>query len=122
MDTESDYELAFSPTEPSTPGELFSIEFLIERGIESQKRDQLETLDKLTVENSALQQNILHYQKQWCSTLDMLQDMHEALLILQDALGKCFEEQLEAERSWLGIWRFNSDAPDDSSHRPNGWI
>jgi hypothetical protein len=122
MDTESNYELAFTPTESLTPRALFSIEFLIERGDEFEKRDQLEMLDKLTVENSALQRQILHYQEQWCSTLAMLRNAHEALLILQNALKKCFEGQIEAERSWLAFWRINSEASHHSSYSPNGWI
>ena len=122
MDSDSDYELAFSPTESSTPGELFSVEFLIESGIESQKRDQLKTLQKLTVTYSTLQCQVLHYQEQWCCTLDMLRAAYESLLILQNALRKCFEEQAEAEKSWLAIWRINFDAHGTSSNSTNGWI
>ena len=122
MDTESDYELEIPSTEPSTPGDVFSIESLIQRVEEFQKRDYLATLDKLTVENFDLQQRILHYQGEWCSMLDLLECVHESILKLQNALGKCFQEQMEAERYWLASWRIKDNAPNDSAYSPAGWI
>ncbi|EXJ56216.1 uncharacterized protein A1O5_12672, partial [Cladophialophora psammophila CBS 110553] len=118
----SDYETEVQPTEPSTPDEAFSIESLIQRVEEFQRRDHLETLVQLTTENSDLQQRILYYQEEWCSTLDLLQHIHEALLQLQNALGRCFQEQMEAERCWLASWRTRGNAPGESGYSPTRWI
>ena len=122
MDTESDYELEIPSTEPSSPGDFFSIESLIQRVEDFQRRDYLATLDELTAENLDLQQRILHYQEEWCSMLDLLQCVHEALLTLQDALGKSFKEQMEAENYWLAFWRIKDDASGGTRYSPAGWI
>jgi hypothetical protein len=118
MDAESDYEIGLPPTESPITGEIFSIEFLIQRVDEFRKRDQLETLEKLTAENFFLQQRILRYQEEWCFTLDMLQKAHEALLRTQNALEKCFQEQISAEREWLASWGIKREASDGLGYSP----
>ena len=122
-DSESNYELGILPSEPSSPNEASSIGSLIKTVEEFQRRDQLETLSKLTAESSRLQQYIVHYQRQWCYTLDLLQSVHDALLILKNALEKYFREQLEAEKRWLSLWRLN-DGPSNGADytNPAGWI
>ena len=92
MDDESDYDIGFPPTEPSTPDEIVSIESLIKRVEEFQKRDRLDTLEKLTAENSFLQQYIRQYQREWCLTIDLLLKTYKSLLRMQNSLGKCFQE------------------------------
>ncbi|KIW79852.1 hypothetical protein Z517_06467 [Fonsecaea pedrosoi CBS 271.37] len=122
MDAESVYDSWIPSTVPATPEESCSIDSLIQRVDELQRRDYLETLDKLTFENHHLQKSILHYQREWCSTLDLLQCANEALLRMQNALGKCFQEQIEAEKYWLASWRIEDSAPGNSGYSPAGWI
>jgi hypothetical protein len=122
MDAESDYEIELPPTANLTPRKFFSIEFLIKRVDEFRKRDQLEILENLTAENFFLQQRILRYQKEWCFTLDMLQNAHEALLKMQNALEKCFQEQISAERGWLASWGIKREASNSLGYSPAGWI
>lgn len=94
MDDESVYDIGLPPTEPSTPKEIISIESLIKRVEEFQKRDRLDTLEKLTAENSFLQQQIRQYQREWCSIIDLLSKTHKSFIRMQNALEKCFQEQI----------------------------
>lgn len=122
MDCESNYEISIPPTELSSEDEEFSIEALIQRVDEFQKRDQLESLDRLTAENSFLQKRILRYQQEWCSIILLLQTAHESLLKIQKAIGVCFKEQIVAERAWLAFWGISSEASNNESYSPAGWI
>lgn len=63
MDTNSSYETEILTTQPSTLNETFSIKTLIRRVEEFQKRDQLETLERLTGENFLLQRRLVRYQE-----------------------------------------------------------
>ncbi|PSN59273.1 hypothetical protein BS50DRAFT_682369 [Corynespora cassiicola Philippines] len=86
-----DYEHDPAAAEEPTLEEVFSIESLIYRVEEMQRRDQLDTLHKLTPENSLLHQLILDYQQHWCWTIYLLETAHEAARSLQKALGHCFK-------------------------------
>jgi hypothetical protein len=119
MDDESDYNIGLPPTEPSTPEEIISIESLIKRVEEFQKRDRLDTLEKLTAKNSFLQTQIRRYQREWYVTIDLLLKTHDSLLRMQNALGKCFQEQIGAEKNWLAFWGIKRDS---SCFSPAGWI
>ena len=123
IESESNYNLTILPSEPSSPNAPVSIEALIKTVEELQRRDQLETLSKLTAESSRLQQYIVYYQRQWCHTCDLLQNTHNTLLILQNALQKCFQEQLEAEKRWLSLWRLDDGSSDSTEYySATGWI
>ena len=123
MDSESNYELGIPSSKPPSPIEEASIGSLIRTVEEFQRRDQLETLSKLTEESSCLQQYIVHYQNQWCYTVDLLQNAHDALLALQSSLKKCFHQQLKAEKRWLSFWRLDDGSSNgEGDYNPTGWI
>ena len=60
MDSDSDYEKEAPSTEASTPTEVFSIESLIQRVEEFQRRDQLETIER-NVNRDKLFSGVLEY-------------------------------------------------------------
>ena len=107
---------------PEESSEDFSMESLLQRVGEFQKREQLETLRRLTMENSLLQKHIACYQESWCATLDLLQETYEAVLLMQHAFQRCSCEETAAERDWLAFWGIPSESGQTSGYRPAGWI
>jgi hypothetical protein len=100
----------------------FSIELLINRVEEVQRREQLEAIQKLTLDNSLLQQLVIQYQEQWCLTVDLLEKTHEAVLLMQKALERCMEEDIAAEQDWLAFWGIGREGTKRSGYSPAGWI
>jgi hypothetical protein len=82
MDSDSDYEKGAPSTDTPTPIEAFSVESLIQRVDEFQRRDQLETIERLIIENSLLQRRVIMYQKHWYLTIDLLEKAYKAILSL----------------------------------------
>ncbi|KAF2259114.1 hypothetical protein CC78DRAFT_586273 [Lojkania enalia] len=103
---------------PRNPEE-FSIDTLIQRVEEFQRRDHLETLEKLTEENCSLQQRILRYRKYSCLTLDILEKVYEGMLAMQKVLNECLEEEKAVEQAWLIFKEGESGWREYSSGR---WI
>jgi hypothetical protein len=103
-DSSSNYDKGSLNAEDLTLEPAFSIELLINRVEEVQRREQLEVIQKLTLDNSLLQQHVIHYQEQWCWTMDLLEKTHEAVLLMQKALEHCIEEDIAAEQDWLTFW------------------
>ena len=68
-DSDSNYEKGPKNTRPSTSIETFSIDCLIHRVEEFQRRDQLETIQRLTHDNSLLQHLVAEYQKKRGKTI-----------------------------------------------------
>jgi hypothetical protein len=122
MDSDSDYERETQNTEPSSPMEGFSIESLIKRVDEFQRRDHMETIEKLTIENSLLQHVTVEYQKNWCMTIEVLEKTHQAVLTLQKALENCVNEDIAAERQWLAFWGIKKECTTRQNYSPAGWI
>ncbi|KAH7111850.1 hypothetical protein B0J11DRAFT_512092 [Dendryphion nanum] len=122
MESDSDYERGIQDTEPSTPIEHFSIECLIKRVDEYQRRDHMETIERLTTENSLLQHVIVKYQKNWCWTIEILEKTHQAVLTLQKALEYCIDEDIAAERQWLAFWGIKKECTTRQNYNPAGWI
>jgi hypothetical protein len=118
--SDSDYEIGLSGSRRSTLEEIFSIGSLIQRVEEFQRRNELETLEKLTNEKSLLQRRIAHYRKSWSRTLELLQKVQEALLSMTTALEKCSQEKKAAEKDWLAFWGIISELEKDS--RQVGWV
>ncbi|OAL36191.1 hypothetical protein AYO20_04605 [Fonsecaea nubica] len=95
---------------------------LIQRVEEFERRDYLEMLDRLTRDNLNLQRDVLHYQREWCALLDLLQYVNEALVRLQNALAKCFQEQVDAEEYWLTSWGIEDEITRGAGYNPTGWV
>jgi hypothetical protein len=98
MDSDSDYERELLDTSPPTPIEAASFELLAQRVEEFQRMHQLETIERLTTENTKMQNAIVKYQKLWCSTIELLEEAHQALQSLQRAFENCIDEDIAAEK------------------------
>lgn len=92
MDGKSNFEAQNLRSYPRNPAE-FSIDTLIQRVEEFQRKDYLETLEKLTEENCSLQQRILRYRKYSCLTMDILEKVYEGMLAMRKVLSECLEEE-----------------------------
>ena len=121
-DSDSDYEKSLKSTRPSTPIETFSIDCLLQSVEEFQRRDQLETIQRLTYDNSLLQYLVVEYQKKWCRTIDLLEKAQEAVLLLQRMLEHCIREDVAAEREWLAFWGIKKEGTQRPNYSPAGWI
>jgi len=122
MDSDSDHQRGIHDTEPSTPIQEFSIESLIKRVDEYQRRDHMETIERLTTENSLLQHVVVKYQKNWCLTIEILEKTHQAVLTLQKSLEHCINEDIAAERQWLAFWGIKKECATRQNYSPAGWI
>jgi hypothetical protein len=121
-DSDSNYEKRSPSTSVLPLEDVFSIELLINRVEEVQRRDQLEVIQRLTLDNSLLQQLVINYQKQWCWTLDLLEKTQEAVLLMQKALERCIEADIAAEKDWLAFWGIGKEHTKRSGYSPAGWI
>ena len=77
------------------------VDSLLQRVDEFQKRDHLHTLYMHSTENVQLQREILYYQRTFCDLLDLIQHARGTVQILQTALEKHFEGQIEVEKLWI---------------------
>jgi hypothetical protein len=118
MDGISEFELQNLRGYP-TNSEEFSLETLLQRVEEVQRRDHLDTLEKLTEENCSLQQRILRYRKYSCLTLNILETVYEGVLAMRKVLNECLEEEKAVEQAWLIFKAGESGWHDYTSGR---WI
>lgn len=109
-------------TSTSKEPEGISIDALLERVEEFHRRQQLETLEKLTRENSLLQQQIVRYQESSSQTINLLQEVHNIVALIQDARGRCRHKELAADRDWLAFWGIRDEPTDGSGYYPADWI
>jgi hypothetical protein len=121
-DSDSAYEQGSPNTEDPALADIFSLDLLISRVEEMQRRGQLELLQKLSIDNSRLQHLVIAYQRQWCGTVELLGKTREAVLLLQRALERCFGESMVAERGRLAFWGIEQRDGKACSYRPAGWI
>jgi hypothetical protein len=121
MDSDSDYEREFQDTNPPTPIEADSLDLLTQRVEEFQRMHQLETIERLTTENTKMQNAIVKYQKLWCSTIELLGEAYQALQSLQRAFENCVDEDIAAEKEWLAFWGIKKEH-HGRRYSPAGWI
>ncbi len=121
MDSDSDYDRELPDSDPPTPIEAGSFDLLTQRVEEFQRMHQLETIERLTIENNIMQNAIVQYQKLWCSTLQLLEQALEALQSLQRAFENCVNEDIAAEEDWLKFWGIRKENASQQ-YSPAGWI
>jgi hypothetical protein len=124
MDATSTGDSAPNPNTHSTsPGSIdFSIDDLLKRVEEFQRRQQLETLERITTENSWLEYHIARYRQNSTRTMNLLQEIFNAVTLMQKALQQCRLEEIKANRSWLAFWGIREDPDTTSDAPPAGWI
>jgi hypothetical protein len=121
-DSESDYEREACETRSAALENIFSVHLLINRTEEFQRRDQMEILERLSLDNSLLQHLVVEYQKQWCRTIDLLEKVQEAVWSLQQAIEYYFSEHVAAEKAWLAFWGVERGSTAQHKHSLAGWI
>ena len=121
MDSDSDYGSERPESDLPASIEANSFDLLTQRVEEFQRMHQLEIIERLTTENTKMQNAILQYQKLWCSTLALLEQALEALQSLQMAVENCVNEDIAAEEDWLKFWGIRK-GKESYSYSPSGWI
>ncbi|KAH8650383.1 hypothetical protein BGZ60DRAFT_343965, partial [Tricladium varicosporioides] len=82
----------------------FSIDDLLERVEEFQRRQQLETLERITTENSWLEYHIARHRQGSTRAMNLLQEIYDAVALIQKALQQCRLDEIKANQSWLAFW------------------
>jgi hypothetical protein len=124
MDATSGQEAAPTPNSQFTSQDTvdFSIEDLLKRVGEFQKRQQLETLERITTENSWLEFHIARHRQDSTRTMNLLQEIYTAVILMQEALEKCRLEEMKANEAWLAFWGIREHPNTTSGSHPAGWI
>ncbi|KAH6883878.1 hypothetical protein B0T10DRAFT_463242 [Thelonectria olida] len=102
--------------------EEFSIDSLIHQVQEFERMNQLDTIERLTKENSLLDNLVMAYQKHWSRTMDLLEQTQRALMALQKAFEYCIGEEIAAERDWLAFWGIQRDNIGLERRYAGGWV
>jgi len=118
MDTTSGREHGQAPNDSIG----FSVSDLINRVEEFQKRQQLETLERITMENSWLEFHIARHRQDSTRTKNLLQDVYNAVVLIQEALEKFRLEDMKANQDWLAFWGVREHPNPTSEPHPAGWI
>jgi hypothetical protein len=84
--------------------EEFSIDGLLKKLEVFQRRQQLETLERIIMENSWMEHHIARYRESLSRTMKVLQEVYKAVALIQNGLEKCRQEESEADRAWLAFW------------------
>lgn len=100
----------------------FSIEALLKRVEEFQRRHQLDSLERLSKENSMLQQQITRYQESSSQTINLLQQVYNTVAVMQEALKECRHKELAADGDWLAFWGIRDGPSEGSEYYPADWI
>jgi hypothetical protein len=96
--------------------EELSINVLLKNLEVFQRRQQLETLERIIMENSWLEHHIARYRESRSRTMKLLQEVYKAVALIQNGLEKRRREESEADRAWLAFWGIRS-----GGHQAN-WI
>ncbi|KAF8862744.1 hypothetical protein BDZ45DRAFT_585004 [Acephala macrosclerotiorum] len=100
----------------------FSIDDLLKKIEEFQRRQQLETLERITTENSWLEFHIARHRQDSTRTMNLLQEVYNAVILMQQALEKCRLEEMKANQAWLAFWGICEHPNTNPGARPAGWI
>jgi hypothetical protein len=100
----------------------FSVNDLIKRVEEFQKRQQLETLERITSENSWLEFHIARRRQDSTRTMNLLQEVYNAVVLMQEVLEKCRLEEMKANQGCLAFWGVREHPNTTSEPHPAGWI
>ena len=120
-DSDSDYDRERPDSDLPASIEASPFDLLTQRVEEFQRMHQLETIERLTMENTTMQNAIVQYQKLWCSTLELIEQALEALQSLHRAFENCVSENVAAEEDWLKFWGIRKGR-ESSNYSPAGWI
>jgi hypothetical protein len=109
MDATSGLEAALTPNSQFASQDPvdFSINNLLKGVEEFQKRQQLKTLKRINTENSWLEFHIARHRPGSTRTMNLLQEIYNAVILMQEALEKCHLEEMKANQAWLAFWEIH---------------
>ena len=124
MDATSGREPGPTPSSQFTSQESidFSINDLLKRVEEFQKRQQLETLKRITTENSWLEFHIARHRQDSTRTMNLLQEVYNAVVLMQETLEKCRLEDMKEHQAWLAFWGVREQPNTTPEPHPANWI
>ncbi|KAF8856251.1 hypothetical protein BDZ45DRAFT_594457 [Acephala macrosclerotiorum] len=102
--------------------EEFSIGALLGRVNEFQRRQELDTLERITMENSWLEHHIARCRETSSRTIKLLHGIYQAVALMQNTLEKCRRQDLAADRAWLAFWGIHNEHPSSLEEHPASWI
>jgi hypothetical protein len=117
-------EPAPTPNSQFTPqGSIdFSIDDLLKKVEEFQRRQQLETLERITTENSWLEFHIARHRQDSTRMTSLLQEIYNAVTLMEKALEKCRFEEIKANQAWLAFWGIREHPNTTPGTNQAGWI
>ncbi len=98
-----------------------SMEALLKRIDDFQKREELSTIESLEKEISTLKCQISCHQRSLRVTLDLLQEGFDAAVLIKTALQACDEEEEMANADWLAFWGIYIEPRSALEYRPMEW-
>jgi hypothetical protein len=96
--------------------EPFSIQSLTKRVEQFHEMYQWDALEKITAENHSIQRQIVESQRLWCLTIDLFEEVHQAIASLERGLEHYVREDIAAEQAQLSFRAIGS------SIYPASWI
>ncbi|KUJ07254.1 uncharacterized protein LY89DRAFT_677879 [Mollisia scopiformis] len=82
----------------------YSMNSLMNRLDEFQHAQQWECLERLTLENSWLEQHVTRHREKSARVAFLLREIEGAANEMQRALEACCSEEVAADRAWLAFW------------------
>ena len=84
--------------------DALSIESLIEIVDNFQKRQDLDTIERLERENAILHHQISCYKRCLKVTMELFKETSESALLIRNPLHDCDDEKERADQNWLAFW------------------
>jgi len=99
-----------------------SLQILTERAEQLQKWEQLEKLEKLSIENYNLHRQLARCQQLWCATIELVQKSCEVLSSLKAGLQRHVAEGANAEQYLLEFKGLSGQNSFHAKDKRAGWI
>ncbi|RVX70300.1 hypothetical protein B0A52_05633 [Exophiala mesophila] len=98
-----------------------SMEALLKRIDDFQRREEMITIERLEKEILSLRYQISCYQRSLHVTFNLLQEAFDAAILIKTALQKCDEEEEMANADWLAFWGIHIETRSALEYRPMEW-
>lgn len=116
-----DKEQPDSPTISNYDDDDLSMEALLKRIDDFQRREELITIERLEKEISSLRYQISCHQRSLHVTFNLLQEAFDAAVLIKTALQACDEEEEMANADWLAFWGIHIETRSALEYRPMEW-
>ncbi|KAJ8992735.1 hypothetical protein HRR80_002781 [Exophiala dermatitidis] len=116
-----DKEQPDSPSISNYDDDDLSMEALLKRIDDFQRREELITIERLEKEISSLRYQISCHQRSLHVTFNLLQEAFDAAVLIKTALQTCDEEEEMANADWLAFWGIHIETRSALEYRPMEW-